>query len=92
MIISFRDRDTQRLFEGNCPRKWLAFRAQAERKLTQLHAAASLDFLRLPPGNRLERLGGDRRGQWSIRINEQWRLCFTWNDGVAEDVEIIDYH
>ena len=64
----------------------------AERKLIQLNAAATLDFLRAPPGNHLEALKGVRAGQYSIRINEQWRLCFTWADGDVFDVEIVDYH
>ncbi len=64
----------------------------ATRKLTQLEAATTLDFLRSPPGNRLESLKGNRAGQYSIRINEQWRLCFRWDDGNAWDVEIVDYH
>jgi proteic killer suppression protein len=67
-------------------------RSTAERKLTQLHAAASLDFLKAPPGNRLEALKGDRAGQWSIRINDQWRICFHWSKGDAFEVEIVDYH
>ena len=62
------------------------------RKLVQLNAATSLEFLRIPPGNRLEALQGSRRGQYSIRINEQWRLCFVWADGHASQVEIVDYH
>jgi proteic killer suppression protein len=64
----------------------------ANRKLTQIHNAKSLDDLRSPPGNRLERLGGDRKGQHSVRINDQWRICFRWRDGDAHDVEIVDYH
>jgi toxin HigB-1 len=64
----------------------------ALRKLTQIHAAATLEFLRIPPGNRLEKLAGEREGQWSIRINDQWRICFNWQDGHAYDVEIVDYH
>lgn len=64
----------------------------ALRKLEQLHAAATLDDLRVPPGNRLEALKGDRRGQHSIRINDQWRICFEWKDGGADDVELVDYH
>ncbi len=64
----------------------------AMRKLVQLNAATSLEFLRIPPGNRLEALQGSRRGQYSIRINEQWRLCFVWADGHASQVEIVDYH
>ncbi len=62
------------------------------RKLTLIHGAASLDFLRIPPANRLAKLGGDRKGQWSIRINDQWRICFRWDEGNAYDVEIVDYH
>ncbi len=92
MIRSFRDKDTQALFRGRCPRRWLATRAVAERKLAQLNAAATLDFLRAPPGNRLESLKGDRAGQWSIRINDRWRICFRWKDGEVLDVEIVDYH
>jgi proteic killer suppression protein len=64
----------------------------AQRKLKQLSAAATLDFLRVPPGNRLEKLSGDRKDQWSIRINDQWRICFCWAGGNAQDVEITDYH
>ena len=64
----------------------------AERKLAQLDVAVTLDFLRSPPGNRLETLSGDRQGQHSIRINEQWRVCFVWREGHAHDVEIVDYH
>jgi len=64
----------------------------AERKLAQLEAAQTLDFLSSPPGNRLEKLSGDRQGQWSIRINEQWRVCFVWSEHGPKDVEIVDYH
>ena len=91
-IKTFRNKDTQVLFEGRCPRRWQAIRQTAERKLAQLHAAATLDFLRSPPGNRLEALKGDRAGQWSIRINDQWRVCFRWANGDVFDVEIVDYH
>lgn len=92
MIRSFRCKDTEALFAGKCPRHWSIFRAQAERKLAQLDAAASLEFLRSPPGNRLEKLAGNRSGQYSIRINEQWRLCFRFENGEAFEVEIVDYH
>ena len=68
------------------------FASVAMRKLQQLHAATSLEFLRVPPGNRLEALIGDRAGQHSIRVNDQWRICFVWRDGHAENVEIVDYH
>ena len=92
MIKSFRDRDTQALFKGHCPRRWQTIRRVAERKLIQLNAAATLDFLRAPPGNRLEALKGARAGHFSIRINEQWRVCFTWAAGDVFDVAIVDYH
>ena len=92
MIKTFRDKDTQALFAGRCPRRWKRIRIKAERKLAQLEAAATLDFLRAPPGNRLEKLKGDRSGQWSIRINDRWRLCFRWAEEDAREVEIVDYH
>ncbi len=92
MIRNFRCRDTQRLAKGYRVRRFRAFERVAQRKLAQLEAAATLDFLRVPPGNRLEALAGDRRGQYSIRINDQWRICFRFKDGNAFDVEIVDYH
>jgi len=92
MIRSFHDEDTQALFEGHCPRRGRAIRRVAERKLIQLNAAATLDFLRAPPGSRLERLEGERAGQYSIRMNEQWRVCFTRAAGDVFDIEIVDYH
>jgi proteic killer suppression protein len=92
MIQSFRCKDTRALFEGRCPKQFTGIRSTAERKLAMLHNAATLDFLRSPPGNRLEALKGDKAGQYSIRINRQWRLCFRWHDGNAADVEIVDYH
>jgi proteic killer suppression protein len=92
MIKSFRDKDTEALFEGRCPSRWQAIRRVAERELIQLNTAATLDFLRVPPGNRLEALKGDRAGQYSIRINEPWRVCFPWTAGEVFDVEIVDYH
>jgi proteic killer suppression protein len=64
----------------------------AERKLAQLEAAQTLDFLNSPPGNRLEKLSGDRQGQWSIRVNDQWRVCFVWTENCPRAVEIVDYH
>lgn len=73
-------------------RRFIAFERVAQRKLAQLDAAATLDFLRVPPGNRLEALRGDRAGFYSIRINDQWRLCFRYENGHAYDAEIIDYH
>lgn len=92
MIQSFRCRDTQELFEGGDPRRFRAFKNTAIRKLTQLDAAQTLAFLRSPPGNRLESLSGDRQGQYSIRINNQFRICFVWTDNGPIDVEIVDYH
>ncbi|MDR2000192.1 MAG: type II toxin-antitoxin system RelE/ParE family toxin [Zoogloeaceae bacterium] len=92
MIRSCKCKDTQALFEGKCPRRWRAIRDVTERKLAQLDAAQTLDFLRSPPGNRLEKLSGDRAGQWSIRINDQWRVCFVWTNQGPADVEIVDYH
>ena len=92
MIKSFRCPDTQRLFETGKSRRFSGIASIATRKLAQLDAAETLEFLRSPPGNRLEALKGDRAGQYSIRINEQWRICFRWVDGDAFDVEIVDYH
>ena len=93
MIRSFRDRETEKVFRREGMRKLpLDVQRIAQRKLAILDAAESLQDLRVPPGNRLERLSGDREGQHSIRINDQWRLCFRWRDGDAHDVEIVDYH
>ena len=92
MIQSFKCKDTLALYEGNNPRKFKAFASVAERKLSQLDAAQTLDFLKAPPGNHLEALKGDRKGQHSIRINSQWRICFVWSDVGPAEVEIVDYH
>lgn len=91
MIRSFADRDTEDLFNDRQVRRLGAIERVARRKLQLLDTAGRLDDLRVPPGNRLEALHGDRRGQHSIRINDQWRICFRWLDG-AHDVEIMDYH
>lgn len=92
MIASFASKDTERLSRGERVRSYVAFERVAARKLRQLQAASVLEDLRIPPGNRLEALKGDRTGQHSIRVNGQFRLCFTWRDGAAHDVEIVDYH
>ncbi len=92
MIQSFQCNDTQALFAGKRVARFANFEAVALRKLQQIHAATVLDFLRVPPGNQLEALKGNRKGQYSIRINAQWRVCFVWLDGHAGRVEIVDYH
>jgi len=97
MIVSFSDEGTEDIFNGRntkaarqaCP---LSLWKVAARKLDQLDSVSSLNELRVPPGNRLEALAGDRKGQHSIRINEQYRLCFVWTDSGPENVEIVDYH
>ena len=92
MIKSFRCTDTQKLFETGKSARFSGIAKVATRKLAQLEAAATLEFLKSPPGNRLEALGRDRKGQHSIRINDQWRICFRWTDAGPEDIEIVDYH
>ena len=92
MISTFKCPDTETLFKGRRVARYANIESIAMRKLQQVNAAASLDFLRVPPGNRLEKLSGDRAGQYSIRINDQWRLCFRFANGDAFDVEIVDYH
>ena len=92
MIRTFRDKDAEALFNDNSIPRFRNIERAARRKLLYLNAAKKLEDLRVPPGNRLEALRGDRRGQHSIRINDRWRICFTWNDGEALNVEIADYH
>ncbi len=92
MIASFRCRDTEALANGDRVKRFANIAAAARRKLRQLQIAGRLDDLRVPPGNRLESLKGDRAGQYSIRINDQWRICFRWSEAGADDVEIVDYH
>jgi toxin HigB-1 len=92
VIRSFKCPETQKLFETGKSKRFTSIAKVATRKLTQLEAAATLDFLRSPPGNRLEPLKGDRAGEYSIRINDQWRVCFRWTAQGPEDVEIVDYH
>ena len=92
MIKSFRCPDTQALFETGRSRRFSGIATVATRKLVQLDAAQTLEFLRAPPGNRLELLRGDRAGQHSMRINDQYRLCFVWTNSGPQHVEITDYH
>ena len=92
MIRSFASRDTERLFNDEVVRAFAGFERAARRKLLLLDGATRLDDLRIPPGNRLEALKGNRAGQHSIRINDQWRVCFRWTNDGAIDVEIVDYH
>ena len=92
MIRSFRNRDAERLFLRQTVPRFRNIETVARRKLDMLDAAHRLNDLRVPPGNRLEALAGSRKGQHSIRINDQWRVCFVWRNGGAEDVEIVDYH
>ena len=92
MIRSFRCPDTERLFHRESVRRFKAIERPAQRKLDMLDAAPDLQTLATLPGNRLEALKGDRKGQHSIRINDQWPVCFLWRDGDAFDVEIVDYH
>ncbi len=93
MIATFKDRGTEELWRtGRSRRIASSLKRVALRKLAQLHFAAVLDDLRVPPGNRVEALKGDRRGQHSIRINDRFRVCFVWHGGNAHDVEIVDYH
>jgi proteic killer suppression protein len=92
VILSFADKDTEKLARLERVAKFVQFERIALRKLTQLDAAERLDDLRIPPGNRLEQLKGDRAGQYSIRINDQYRICFIWADQGPKNVEICDYH
>lgn len=92
MIVSFKDGDTEALAAGRRVKRFERLEAVARRKLRQLQIAGRLDDLRVPPGNRLEALKGDRAGQHSIRVNDQYRVCFRWTAAGAEDVEIADYH
>ena len=92
MIQSFGDKKTEALASGLRIKEYVSFERVALRKIRQLQVSESLNDLRIPPGNRLEALSGDRKGQYSIRINEQYRICFRWTDVGAEDVSIVDYH
>lgn len=92
MIVSFKDRKTEKLYLGQSVKSYESFRRIAERKLQMLESAHALKDLKSPPGNRLEALAGKRKGQYSIRINSQWRICFEWSEEGPENVEIVDYH
>ena len=92
MIKSFKCKDTEKLFNDIYVKRFQSISRAARIKLEVLHAAISLQSLRIPPGNSLEQLKGDRNGQYSIRINDRWRICFVWSNGNAFDVEIVDYH
>jgi len=92
MIVSFKDADTMELFTERKSRRWASIAKVALRKLDQLGAAISLDDMRIPPANRLEALKVDRKGQHSVRINDQYKVCFVWKQDGAHDVEIVDYH
>ena len=92
MIRSFRSRDTAKLFRREVVRKYAGFEKVAKRKLDHLNAATALSDLAAVPGNRFEALIGDRLGEYSVRINDRWRICFEWRDGDAFSVEIVDYH
>ena len=92
MILSFADRDAAEQFAGNRVKRFVNIHSIAERKLQLQDSAATLDALRVPPGNRLEALIGNRKGEHSIRINSQWRICFVWKTDGIYDVEIVDYH
>ncbi len=92
MIVSFKDADTERLARGTRVLRFASIESVIRRKLRQLEIAGVLEDLRVPPGNRLETLKGDRAGQYSIRVNDQFRICFRWTQAGPEDVEIVDHH
>lgn len=92
MIKSFKGEDAESLFKGSRVRQWVNIEKFAMRQLAMLNRAATLEDLRVPPSNRLEKLSGDREGLWSIRINDQFRICFLWLNNDAFNVEIVDYH
>ena len=92
MIVSFKCKDTEAMFFGKRIGRFIGIEAVAMRKLALLNIAERIEDLKVPPGNRLEALKGKRQGQWSVRINEQWRICFRFEGGSAFDVEIVDYH
>lgn len=92
MIVSFANKETESFAQGQRVKRFVPFERVAQRKIRQLQIAGALQDLRIPPGNHLEKLSGDREGSWSIRINEQFRICFRWTQAGPADVEIVDYH
>ena len=92
MIKSFNNKETREIFEGRAVKKWLSFKRQAEKRLQILDSATSLQDLRNLPSNNFESLHGNRKGQYSIRVNNKWRICFEWIDNEPHNVEIVDYH
>ena len=92
MIESFKTKKTRSFYEGKRIKEWQSFQRQAEKRLQILDSASCLDDLKYLPSNRFEALGGDRKRQYSIRINKQWRICFCWDNDKPHDVEIVDYH
>jgi toxin HigB-1 len=92
MIRSFKSKDAEDLFRLQRCKRWVSIERIALRKLVQLDLAGTISDMRVPPGNQLEQLSGDRKGQWSIRVNDQFRICFRWTEDGPEDVEIVDYH
>jgi toxin HigB-1 len=93
VIVKFKDKETEKIWNGEYSRRFPAdIQRIARRKLIHIHSALNLNDLKIPPGNRLHALDGNRKGQFSIRINNQWRICFSWKEGNAYDVEILDYH
>ena len=92
MVNSFNCKETEALFHSNAVPRFKNIERVARRKLLQLHAATELDSLRIPTSNQLKALKGDRRCQYSVRVNDQWRICFVWRDGAADQVEVVDYH
>ena len=92
MIRSFADEDTEQIFDRRPSRRYAAFERVALRKLRQIHSVSRVEELCEPPGNRLEKLKGEREGLWCLRINDRWRVCFEWRDGDAYEVQIVDYH
>ena len=93
VIVTFKDKETEKVWNGYYSKKFsVEMQKTARRKLIHIYSAINLNDLRVPPGNRLHALDRDRKGQYSIRINDQWRICFRWREGNAHDVEIVDYH